>query len=202
MRTTAAAKRDMDKRVKKRRTIETDGTIIREEDLLDDEDDLSGFAPVPFEAVVEKHAVTREPCWGCAHVFRKPQSPGENPTLDNLWGVYERNLNTMSTKELARLLHLEFRRTVYEPLRERGEECMMWPEHVILRHIEGRHGIIKAAEINQSIVALSTVERELTNNLFYQKDGVQGFKIDDKRIASLVKIAETKQKLLAALKDA
>lgn len=189
----------MDKRVKKRRTIETDGTRVTEEDL--NEDDLDGFAPVLFESIYEKHAVTREPCWGCIHSFRKPESPGENPTKDHLWGVFDRNKDTMSPKELAKLIHAEFRRTVYEPMRERGEACLMWPEHVILRHIEGRHGLIKSAEIAQSITALSTLERELLDGVMFQRDGVQGLKFDEKRIDSLIKIITTKQKLISTLKD-
>lgn len=189
----------MDKRVKKRRTIETDGTRVTEEDL--DEDSDEGYCAVPFEMIHEKHAVTSEPCWGCTHEFRKPQSLGDNPTLDHLWSTYERNASSMSSKELAALLHVEFLRLVHDPMRERGEPCMMWPERVIRRHIEGKHGLIKSAEIQQSITALSVVEREILDGLFLQKDGKRGFKFDDRRVDSLCKIIMTKQKLLANIKE-
>ncbi len=191
----------MDKRVKKRRTIETDGTKVVEEDLNGDDDDLDGFAPVPYAVIYEKHAVTAVPCWGCIHTFRKPDNPKDNPTLDHLWGEYEKNVSTMSSKQLARHLYIEFRRTVYEPLMEDGEECMEWPESVIKRHIEGRHGLIKSVELSQSIAALSNVEREILDGMFYQKDGVQGFRFNDRRVDSLCKIVSTKQKLLSSIKD-
>lgn len=190
----------MDKRVKRRQIMETDGGRLVTEDLNDD-DDMEGYIPVPFEAIYEKHAVTKEPCWGCVHTFRKPMSPGLDLIMDHLWGVYEQNRDTMSPKELARLIWTEFRRFVYIPLKSKGEECMPWPEHVILRHIQGRHGLIKSAEISQSITALSNLELELLDGMVMQKDGRPGMKIDDKKVDSLVKIIAMKAKLLTSVKE-
>jgi hypothetical protein len=190
----------MNKNVKRRQIVESDGARVVTEDLNDD-DDMEGYTPVPFEVIYEKHAVTREPCWGCIHTFRKPASPGEDPVMDHLWGVNERNVSSMSPKELARLIRVEWRRTVYVPLKEKGEECMEWPEHVIQRHIEGRHGLNKNAEITLSITTLSNIELEIRDSMFMQKDGVSGMRFDDKRVDSLCKIVALKQKLLAGMKD-
>lgn len=180
--------------------METDGGRVVTEDLNDD-DDMEGYAPIPFEAVYEKHAVTKEPCWGCIHTFRKPASPGLDPVMDHLWNEYEKNRDTMSPKELARHIWTEWRRLVYVPLKEKGEPCMHWPEHVILRHISGRHGLNKGAEITNSITALANLELELLDGMVMQKDGARGTKVDDKKVDSLIKIVTLKHKLLSSIKD-
>jgi len=177
------------------------GARVAHNEYVDDENDLTDYVPVPFKLVREKHAPTTESCWGCIFKFRKPDTPGDEPLLDNLYAVYERNVASTSFIETANLIHGEFRRTIYEPMKERGEECMDWPVQVILRHIEGRHALIKNAEIAQSIMALSNVEKEILDGLFMHKDGKPGLRFDDKRIDSLCKIVTTKQKLLASIKD-
>jgi hypothetical protein len=189
------------KRLKSQQVVEVNGARIAQNEYADDSEDLTDYVPVPFKIVREKHAPTSEPCWGCINKFRKPEMPGEYPLLDNLWNVLERNVGSTSYLETARLIGKEFRRTIYEPMREEGKECMEWPDHVILRHIEGRHTLMKNAEIAQSILALSNVEKEILDGLFMHKDGAPGLKFDDKRIDSLCKIVTTKQKLLASIKD-
>lgn len=180
--------------------IEHDGTTLVQEETAPPDEDEGRFG-VMLTDVYEKHAVTREPCFGCEYCFRKPTNPGENKIMDDLWNTYERNRTTMSLPAQAKLLAEEFRRTYYEPAKAEGKPCMAWPEHIILRHIRD-HVVDRAADIQNTIQMYSTIEKEMANSLFTQKDGETGYRANDKSILTFLAVGEKKLKLWALLKDA
>lgn len=184
------------KRLKSQNVIEINGARVAQNEYVDDENDLSDYVAVPFKIIKEKHAPTSEPCWGCIFKFRKPEEPGLDPLLDKLYPVYEKNVATTSPEIAARLIAKEFRETIYIPMKEQGEECMEWPEHVILQHIQGKHMLMKNIEIEKSIMTLSIIENELRDALFMHKDGKSGLRVDAKQADVLCKIIATKQKLI------
>lgn len=179
------------------------GGLVVSSDLFDTDertDDLSGCVAVPFHVVREKHAKLSEPCWGCIHAFRKPDDPEKDPIATKMHNVIEKNQDTTSTEQLSKLLHTEFRELVYIPLRERGQPCMDWPVDVIQRHLEGLHVVSPDAEIRNSVRFLSTVEREMLDNLFLDKEGDAPVKFNEKQVEALCKVSSVKMRWVSMMR--
>ena len=193
---------DYDKgpRATKRTIIEGDGFAIRTEDQLPPDEDEGRVGVVP-EVVYEKYAVTREPCWGCVHAFRKPTQAGENKALDDLWNTYERNAESMSPPMLAKLLAAEFVRLIQKPSLENGFPCMPWPEDVIARHIGGAHTLDKKTDLRNMLWWYSTFEKVLADNVVTENRNEPGYKVNEKRLKAMLDLGERKLKVWAMLKE-
>jgi hypothetical protein len=164
-------------------------------------DEHAGRMGVPPEVVYEKYAVTREPCWGCIHTFRKPEVRDKNPALDKLWDTYERNADSMSPPTLAKLLEEEFNRLVYEPSIKAKEPCIKWPAEVIARHLGGFHGLDRRSDLRNMLYMYNSAEKVLADSVVTVAPNDPEFKVNEKKLKLLMELGACKIKVWSLLQN-
>jgi hypothetical protein len=118
-----------------------------DEDRDDDDDEDDGFPDrtgnpppqggsfVTQSEIHEELCCPDEECPGCKFGFRKQRIQGVHPLWDELWDMYQREKDTQSHEESARMIARYYEKWIWRPLTERGEECPLWTKDQILRHL-------------------------------------------------------------------
>ena len=165
----------------------------------DADDDDAGRVGVPPAVLYEKYACTREACFGCLAVWRKPDKAGKNPAMDELWAVNERNRMEVSPPELSRILAEAYVRLIEKPAFLAGKPCSPWPRHVIERHITGAHNLDPVADLSNMLHTYKSIERAIAERVVTESTTELGYKINGKRLKQLLDVGEKKLKTYAAL---
>ena len=103
-------------------------------------------------------------CFGCE--FASPrQGALDGAKIDELTRLVEQNYGRMDSRVLARICHLAFKETIYEPMRKAGKDVPMWTSRAILAHLEN-HLHEPRVFLHNSIEKLKRVQTTLEGMLF------------------------------------
>ena len=124
----------------------------------------------------DEHPPAKRPrlghCFGCEYVFPY-NGVLDGAKIDELTRFVEENYGRMHIRVLARICHLMFKETIYEPMRKAGKEIPMWTSRAIIAHLVN-HLRIPRVFLHNSIDKLNRVQTALEGMLFREDRSSNG----------------------------
>ncbi len=111
-------------------------------------------------------------CFGCEYAFPR-HGDLDGAKINELTRFVEENYGRMDIRVLARICHLMFKDTIYEPMRKAGKEVPMWTSRGIFTHLE-HHLRVPRVFLHNSIDKLKRVQTSLEGMLFREDRSSNG----------------------------
>lgn len=140
----------------------------------------SGYENVSLGQLMREQAKADHSCWGC-RCFMKPEDPGVNPALSQLWSLYDQGRGKMGVDALAEQMAKAYRALIFKPrddrrqaeLQERPNEepvtqaVELWTAEMIRLHL--KHHMFLPKVIHQKRVQQSMTMEDTLSRMCFER---------------------------------